>query len=184
MSDVKFKKGFTLIELLVVISIISLLSSVVFASLNSARSKARDAKRLAEIRQIELALEFYFDANGAYPSSGGATDPNASWSNSAEPASWAILQPALAPYLPRLPVDPMNTFIPAGAPDGYAYYYTALGSWGCNPATSYLLVYRLENGSNVRSPGFLACDNITVVQYGGGGLNTSNASGIITKGIK
>ncbi len=35
------RKGFTLIELLVVISIISLLSSVVLASLNSARAKAR-----------------------------------------------------------------------------------------------------------------------------------------------
>ena len=41
----KIQKGFTLIELLVVISIIGLLASGVLASLNSARMKARDAKK-------------------------------------------------------------------------------------------------------------------------------------------
>lgn len=61
-------KGFTLIELLVVIAIISILSSVVFASLNSARAKARDARRLSDLHQIRNALELYAsDNNGAYP---------------------------------------------------------------------------------------------------------------------
>ena len=54
-----------------VISIIALRSSVVFASVNSARMKARDAKRLSDRRQIRLALELLFDQNGSYPSSGG-----------------------------------------------------------------------------------------------------------------
>lgn len=63
----KNKKGFTLIELLVVIAIIGILASVVLASLNSARRKSRDARRIADIKQLQLALELYFDATRAYP---------------------------------------------------------------------------------------------------------------------
>ncbi|MDO8594707.1 MAG: prepilin-type N-terminal cleavage/methylation domain-containing protein [bacterium] len=63
----KNQKGFTLIELLVVIAIIGILSSVVLASLNSARTKARDAKRVADVKQIQIALELYFDASSKYP---------------------------------------------------------------------------------------------------------------------
>lgn len=59
--------GFTLIELLVVIAIIGILSSVVLASLNSARQKGRDARRISDVKQIQLALELYYDANGSYP---------------------------------------------------------------------------------------------------------------------
>jgi len=62
------QKGFTLIELLVVIAIIGILSSVVLASLNSARKKSRDARRVSDVKQMQLALELYFDSNGGYPS--------------------------------------------------------------------------------------------------------------------
>ncbi|MBI5457801.1 type II secretion system protein [Candidatus Kaiserbacteria bacterium] len=62
-----YKKGFTLIELLVVIAIIGILSSIVLASLNSARQKGRDARRVADIKQIQLALELYYDAHSVYP---------------------------------------------------------------------------------------------------------------------
>ncbi len=61
------KRGFTLIELLVVIAIIGILSSIVLASLNSARKKGRDARRVADIKQLQLALELYYDANSQYP---------------------------------------------------------------------------------------------------------------------
>jgi len=60
-------RGFTLIELLVVIAIIGILSSVVVASLNSARTKARDARRVSDIKQIQVALELYYDTVGQYP---------------------------------------------------------------------------------------------------------------------
>ena len=64
----KASKAFTLIELLVVISIISLLSSIVLASLSEARMKARDARRMSTLDQIQIALELYASENGGnYP---------------------------------------------------------------------------------------------------------------------
>lgn len=60
-------RGFTLIELLVVISLIGLLSSIVLASLASTRLILRDAKRKAELQQLQIAIELYLGAHADYP---------------------------------------------------------------------------------------------------------------------
>lgn len=65
----KNKKGFTLIELLVVIAIIGLLSTLAVVALSSARTKARDSKRVADMKQVQTAMELYYNTNSAYPSS-------------------------------------------------------------------------------------------------------------------
>lgn len=65
----KKKQGFTLIELLVVIAIIGLLSTLSILALNQARARARDAKRIADVKQIQTALELYYNEAGQYPAS-------------------------------------------------------------------------------------------------------------------
>ena len=63
------KQGFTLIELLVVIAIIGLLSTLSILALNTARARARDVKRVADVKQIQTALEMYYNEFGQYPAS-------------------------------------------------------------------------------------------------------------------
>jgi general secretion pathway protein G len=63
------QKGFTLIELLVVIAIIGLLSTLAVVALNNARMKSRDAKRVSDIKQVQTAVELYYNDVNAYPSS-------------------------------------------------------------------------------------------------------------------
>ena len=91
-------KGFTLIELLVVIAIVGILSSVVLASLNSARLKSRDTRRLADIKQIQNAITLYFDANAVYP-----TDIYAP----------GVLAPTYIPAVPKDPVGQVDYFYAA-----------------------------------------------------------------------
>ena len=76
-------RGFTLIELLVVISIISILSSVILASLNEKREKALATRVVTDLRQFNIVLELYYDENDAYPS----FDHN--WNDAAEIA-WSV----------------------------------------------------------------------------------------------
>jgi len=122
------KKGFTLVELLVVISIIGILSSLATVSLNSARVKARDAKRKADIAQVRLALYLYFDDNLRYPDSGSLTPELANWQGVVEPAINGTGGGEL--YMLRAPLDPLNR-------DPYVYKY---GSDG----TEFIIQYYLE----------------------------------------
>ena len=100
-------KGFTLIELLVVIAIIAILSSVVLASLNTARARARDAERISNLRAVERALALYYADNGSYPNTGG------SWYGS-NPGCFGGYGdgavPGLVPtYISRIPLETVTT---------------------------------------------------------------------------
>src|SRR4030042_5957827 len=66
------QKGFTLIELLVVIAIIGFLSTRAVVALNNARQKSRDAKRVADVKQMQTALELYFNDCSSSPAGAGA----------------------------------------------------------------------------------------------------------------
>jgi len=61
------KRGFTLIEILIVVGIIGLLASVVLSGLGSVRSRGRDARRAADLRQVQQGLELYYTRFQEYP---------------------------------------------------------------------------------------------------------------------
>jgi type IV pilus assembly protein PilE len=63
MKKTYLSKGFTLIELLVVIAIIGILSSVVLASLNTARAKGANAAIKSNLTNARAQAEIYYDSN-------------------------------------------------------------------------------------------------------------------------
>jgi len=68
-NPVKKFRGFTLIELLVVIAIIGILSSVVLASLNSARDAASDSTVLSNLQTVRTQAELYYTIRNTYGTS-------------------------------------------------------------------------------------------------------------------
>jgi len=122
------QRGFTLIELLVVIAIIGILSSVVLASLNSARSKSRDARRVADVKQLQLALELYYDANRNYPTTLATAN---------------LVTPG---YIATIPTDPLTGGTCTTGSESGCYPYYALGSG--TTCSSYHIMATLENTSN------------------------------------
>ena len=136
--------GFTLIELLVVIAIIGILASVVLASLNSARAKSRDARRIADVKQMQLAMELYYDNHSQnYP-----TDTDGPSNDGLSALSAADACGAGNKCIPQVPVPP------AGANQA-AYDFKALPD-GCDNSatdcTSYHIGASLE-GANAATDG-------------------------------
>jgi type II secretion system protein G len=122
----KKQKGFTLIELLVVISIIGLLASIVLVSLNGARSKARDAKRKMDLKQMQTALALYYDSNSQYPNCVYANMGNRFvFSTDADWNTTGCLITALKPYMLKLPSDPTNNTSSPWTTGNYSYAYTS-----------------------------------------------------------
>ncbi len=169
----KDKRGFTLIELLVVISIIGLLSSIVLASLQDARAKGRDAKRLSDMRQIQNALELYRSQNNTYPTTsivivGNTTDPT--------------FKNLLLPHIKTLPIDPKSTDTqnPTTNTNTYNYWYYGAAYNGCAAGQGYFLTFRSEkmNQSILNGPSYNNCT--TGLKFTGSG---STHNGLWMTGI-
>ncbi len=106
------KKGFTLIELLVVIIILGVLAALIIGNFFTSLKKGRDARRKADLEQIQKALELYYEDKRAYPTQ--APDPgfvfDAQFADSGKV------------YMNRVPTDPLGTIYFYEAPADGSYY--------------------------------------------------------------
>lgn len=148
------KRGFTLIELLVVIAIIGILSSVVLASLNTARGKANDAKRVSDMHTIQTALQLYFNNNNRYPSSnylgcGGWETTGSDSTNNKSFISALVADGDLPKGMEDLNAGLENIC------GNYAYYLYSPGAYSCDASRGsfYVLGFRVSaNSGNNRYP--------------------------------
>jgi|AntAceMinimDraft_6_1070360.scaffolds.fasta_scaffold07092_5 prepilin-type N-terminal cleavage/methylation domain-containing protein len=161
-------KGFTLIELLLVVAIIGVLATVVFASLNSARTKAKNAATIQSVKQIQTALTIYFYDNGRYPLNtptlGGAVcfgdygpgdTCNLSITTGGVPYGTTSVQNMVRDYIGG---TPKHSSVSMGSASQDAFYYNCFGG----PCTGYLLTFILSGSDQ----------NCTAVK----GLNYSDGS--------
>lgn len=137
--------GFTLIELMVAMSVIAVLSTIAFTSYSNAQKSARDARRKADLNQINLYLQYYYSDNGQYPQAGncnGGVGFQPGYGpcivNSTAGTTWI---PALSTYASRLPIDPLNTGSPPQSAGNFSYAYGNVSADGQH----YDLYTQLEN---------------------------------------
>jgi len=152
--------GFTLIELLVAIAIIGILASVGLGSYTSSQIKARDARRKADLGQIQKALEMYYNDKGKYPLSDegkivGCDGSPCNWGSPWEESSSGTV------YMKQLPEDTR-----------YGYCYQS------DDGTDYKLYARLENTKDKDCLGgdcetFVTCNGEKIYNYGVASSNTT-----------
>lgn len=145
------KLAFTLIELLVVIAIIGLLATISIVALSSARSKSRDMRRLSDIKQLQTAIEIYYQYNGYYPQYITSSRCNTNINNSLS----GLVSLGLMAKIPndpayRLSPNPRQCYEYMGIGQADNYSFTSI--WYCNGKSrtdyEWSLLFSLE-GDNV-----------------------------------
>jgi len=164
-------KAFTLIELLVVIAIIGILATIAVIALQNARAKARDARRVADVKQMQTALELFFNDMNRYPT---AAEFNYG-------SLYSTSTNGTTTYMAMIPTPPTPADGACSSDDNKSYGYLSK-----NAGASYTLSYclggnagSLAAGAKCATPdGVFNVDCKPVIFTGTGGTKTT--SGIYT----
>lgn len=147
------KPGFTLIELLVVIAIVSIIAVLGMISLSNARMKSRDAKRVADIKQVQVALEMFYDTNSRYPTED-------EWATNSLYSTSSI---GTTTYIVEIPVAPNNADGSFCDNNNSSYYYSSNGEDYNIRACLGANIGTLQSGIIIASPdGSATCGIATV----------------------
>jgi prepilin-type N-terminal cleavage/methylation domain-containing protein len=139
-------RGFTLIEVLIVVTLLGIIAAVIYGSFNRGTAQSRDTQRMADLRNLQNAIELYKQEKGRYPL--GCNSPGWSGQSGADYACSSGNQYILdlAPkYIRTLPKDPKLN----GNNSGYAYLVNADGT-----------VYKLVAYRTVEALSVVEGDNI------------------------
>ena len=124
---INLRSGLSLVEMMVVISIIAVLSGVIYASFDDARKQARDKARMTALKELQLAVELYKAQNGTYPSScGGSSDffgPGEEMGDYYADCGDEYIQGLVPDFIDELPQDPKSE-----SDLGMGFYYRSDGS--------------------------------------------------------
>lgn len=120
------KFGFTLVELMVVMSVIGILSSIVYANFGNGRAIARDDARKSALKSMQVAIELYKNQYGVYPPQGCGVDPT--WAGPGpQPAYGCTVDTYVVGLVPEfiaaLPTDPSSE-----STSGLGYLYRSTGT--------------------------------------------------------
>lgn len=124
----KINLGFTLIELLVVVSIIGILTTLVFANLNAARERGRDAQRKSDLHGIRTALRLYYNDKLTYPSNNTSGEILGCGATGITLCNWGEeWSTGSTVYMSKLPSDPLTeqTYLYQVGADGDTYTFSA-----------------------------------------------------------
>lgn len=174
---VRNERGFTMPEILITVGIIGVVSSIGTVSYESARAKARDVKRVSDLKQIQTAVEFYFENHGSYPGDHEAGDEGLVLgledTKSLSDAGFAAETDGTV-YMMNVPKNP--------EPGGSPYVYRSLQSGGENctgDCGNYAMLFTLERGSGsyAAGPHAITPTGVAGAEGGTAGAGLTLASG-------